>query len=327
MRPVSLVLPPIAPSGLNAVLSGPTNSRTVTLSWQDNSITETQFLVQRSTNLGSTWTTAGTIQSPLNTANIHQTRTFVDPSRFNQNATNTRYYRVIAQNTVGYVADPAYPQVSAQSFSNTKVIGASFTITASSGAGGTISPTGAVVVGRAGSQTFTITPNAGYKIADRADGRREQLGGGDVRHLHVHQRAGEPHDRRRRSRRARPRSPRAPGPTVPSRRTAPRTVAINGSQTYTITANPNYVRATRARGRGEPAGGCDVRLVHVHERGGATTRSWRRSRPLGSPSHQARVRTAASRRTPSRPWRAVAVRASRSLRTRATTSPRCSWTA
>ena len=41
----------------------------------------------------------------------------------------------------------------------------SYTITASVGANGTISPSGAVKVNSGASQTFTITPSAGYKIA------------------------------------------------------------------------------------------------------------------------------------------------------------------
>ncbi|MFM8560110.1 MAG: beta strand repeat-containing protein, partial [bacterium] len=42
----------------------------------------------------------------------------------------------------------------------------SFTITASAGAGGSISPSGSVSVAPGGNQTFTITPNAGFAIAD-----------------------------------------------------------------------------------------------------------------------------------------------------------------
>ncbi len=41
-----------------------------------------------------------------------------------------------------------------------------FTITATAGANGSISPSGEVSVEAGGSQTFTITPNEGYKIAD-----------------------------------------------------------------------------------------------------------------------------------------------------------------
>jgi len=42
----------------------------------------------------------------------------------------------------------------------------SFTITASAGANGSISPSGAVPVASGGSATFTITPDAGYGVAD-----------------------------------------------------------------------------------------------------------------------------------------------------------------
>ncbi len=41
-----------------------------------------------------------------------------------------------------------------------------YTITVTAGAGGTISPPGPVTVSSGGSQTFTITPNTGYQIAD-----------------------------------------------------------------------------------------------------------------------------------------------------------------
>jgi len=41
-----------------------------------------------------------------------------------------------------------------------------YTITATAGAGGAIAPSGAVVVNEGDSQTFTITPNAGYAISD-----------------------------------------------------------------------------------------------------------------------------------------------------------------
>jgi hypothetical protein len=41
-----------------------------------------------------------------------------------------------------------------------------FTITARAGPGGTINPSGAVIVGQGGNQTFTIAANTGYQIAD-----------------------------------------------------------------------------------------------------------------------------------------------------------------
>src|SRR5665647_3097233 len=104
MRPVSLALPPLQADGLTNTLTGTGTSRRAVLTWNDNSITETAFLVQRSTNLGSTWTTFATINSPLNLPNIHQSRTYTDPSTFNP-LTTVRYYRIVAQNTVGYGAE------------------------------------------------------------------------------------------------------------------------------------------------------------------------------------------------------------------------------
>ena len=61
MRPVSLALPPIKPDGLaslrqRARQEGKVVGRHVKLTWNDNSITETPFVVQRTTN-GTTWTT------------------------------------------------------------------------------------------------------------------------------------------------------------------------------------------------------------------------------------------------------------------------------
>ena len=51
-----------------------------------------------------------------------------------------------------------------------------YTITASAGSGGSISPSGAVSVASGGSQTFTITPNSGYQIKSvTVDGINQEL--------------------------------------------------------------------------------------------------------------------------------------------------------
>ena len=44
--------------------------------------------------------------------------------------------------------------------------GVTFTITASAGSGGSITPSGSVIVNQGATQVFTITPNSGYNIAD-----------------------------------------------------------------------------------------------------------------------------------------------------------------
>jgi FtsP/CotA-like multicopper oxidase with cupredoxin domain len=96
MRPVSLALPPLVPDGLSTALNA---QGQVVLTWNDNSITETSFLVQRSTDNGTTWTDVGTSDSPLDQPNTHGTRTLVDPGADPQAANQ---YRVVARNTVGY---------------------------------------------------------------------------------------------------------------------------------------------------------------------------------------------------------------------------------
>jgi len=113
MRPVSLVLPPIKPDGLALSFTGTGNNRRIVATWNDNSITETSFLVQRSTN-GTTWVDAGTSPSPLDQPNTHGARTFTDPTA---NANTAYLYRIVAQNTVGYGAE--FPSMTVQSFSAT----------------------------------------------------------------------------------------------------------------------------------------------------------------------------------------------------------------
>lgn len=97
MRPVSLALPPIKPDGLTATLTGNGGNSRFSLTWNDNSITETRFVIQRTTN-GTTWTTVGTQDQPL-TGNTHGTRNFTDTS---SNRNGVYRYRVVAENTVGY---------------------------------------------------------------------------------------------------------------------------------------------------------------------------------------------------------------------------------
>ena len=67
----------------------------------------------------------------------------------------------------------------------------SYTITASAGTGGTISPSGSVSVGYGQDKTFTITPTAGYSISDVVvDG----VSKGAITELHVHERPGGSYD-------------------------------------------------------------------------------------------------------------------------------------
>jgi FtsP/CotA-like multicopper oxidase with cupredoxin domain len=118
MRPITVAMPPIAPDGLLHTIIG----NSLTLVWQDNSITETEFDIE-ATSDGFIWETVGTISSPLDQPNTHGARSFTDTS-FN----GTRIaYRVVAKNTIGYLHTTApalnftyttdFPSVTAKSMS------------------------------------------------------------------------------------------------------------------------------------------------------------------------------------------------------------------
>jgi FtsP/CotA-like multicopper oxidase with cupredoxin domain len=98
MRPVSVALPPNAPDGLAWTTTGNGNNTQLMLTWNDNSINETEFVVQRFD--GSVWADLGTVPSPLNQPNTHGARSFTDTT-FRWNAT-LYLYRVVARNTIGY---------------------------------------------------------------------------------------------------------------------------------------------------------------------------------------------------------------------------------
>ncbi|GAA0925919.1 choice-of-anchor D domain-containing protein [Kribbella koreensis] len=113
MRPVSLAMPPLKAENLAFTFTGTGANRRVRLTWTDNSITETSFVVQRTTN-GIDWTTVSTVQSPLNQTNTKgSTLVTVDPT---SNATTPYRYRVQAVNTVGYGS--GFPTMSVQSTSS-----------------------------------------------------------------------------------------------------------------------------------------------------------------------------------------------------------------
>jgi fibronectin type 3 domain-containing protein len=86
------------------------NNMVLTLTWNDNSINETSFVVQRDEGAG--FVDVGTVDSPLDQPNTHGVRTFDDTTY----QKNTSYsYRVVAKNTIGYGG--AYMTMSVQSVS------------------------------------------------------------------------------------------------------------------------------------------------------------------------------------------------------------------
>ena len=114
MRPVSVAVPPYKADGLAYQLSG----SGLVLSWNDNSINETEFVVQRDSGM-SNWVTLGSVPSPLDQPNLHGVRSFTD-STYQPNG-GTTAYRVVAINSVGYGGD--YMSLNVQSVSDSLIVG------------------------------------------------------------------------------------------------------------------------------------------------------------------------------------------------------------
>ncbi|MFF2951636.1 multicopper oxidase domain-containing protein [Kitasatospora sp. NPDC057965] len=113
MRPQVLALPPRRATGLSSTVVGSGASARIRLEWQDDSINETAFVVQRTSDGGTTWNDVGTVESPLDQPNTHGTRAFVDPTA---SMTTPYLYRVVALNTVGYGG--AFPSMTVKSVSD-----------------------------------------------------------------------------------------------------------------------------------------------------------------------------------------------------------------
>ena len=111
---------PPAPSDLTAAQVGNGRNRRVDLSWVDNSLNETAFLVERATTIGGPWTTIATLPSAVlgvvpyvdsGVGPTTGTRTYSDPIG---NTNQVFFYRVIAVNTVGDTwdySDPAFNEI------------------------------------------------------------------------------------------------------------------------------------------------------------------------------------------------------------------------
>jgi FtsP/CotA-like multicopper oxidase with cupredoxin domain len=91
MRPVAVALPPVAPSGVTVAM----NSNGATVSWIDNSQSETGFEVQRGTSTSGPWTTVATIDSSTG-PQTGGTVSYLDPQ-----GSIVDSYRVRAVNVVG----------------------------------------------------------------------------------------------------------------------------------------------------------------------------------------------------------------------------------
>jgi hypothetical protein len=99
MRPIIFGVAPNVP-GTPVAAAGIPKKGQVTVTWKDNSLNETSFTVQRATNANGPWTTLNVL--PANTVSIVDTL----PVK-----STTNFYRVIANNVVGYTQTYTAPAV------------------------------------------------------------------------------------------------------------------------------------------------------------------------------------------------------------------------
>jgi FtsP/CotA-like multicopper oxidase with cupredoxin domain len=105
MRPQVVGVTPNTPTNLTAVRVGSGTNRRVDLAWQDTSLNETAFIIQRATSPAGPWADLVTLDSSGNSTG---TATYSDPIG---NTNQAFYYRVQAVNIVGDTWDYTDPAI------------------------------------------------------------------------------------------------------------------------------------------------------------------------------------------------------------------------
>lgn len=163
-------------------LSGKQNATmTFQFSGKKNSLSEavtegkTTVTLEASTDGGTTWnpiwnaaSIANDLKSDVLANNIETADATVSiPAEYQ--VANVKFafrYRTTNKNTGGCTVFVDNVKLTASDGGSTPVEPTSYTITASAGQGGSITPSGAVSVAKGGSQTFTIKPSDNYEIED-----------------------------------------------------------------------------------------------------------------------------------------------------------------
>jgi len=112
MRPISVAVPPLAPSDLAGAYSGNGNNRQVVLTWLDNSLTETSFVIRRAILADGPWTDLGTAPANVTTFSYRIGR---DDAAY--------FYQVFATNLVGYAGTLGYSTLNVKAGSNIAQVG------------------------------------------------------------------------------------------------------------------------------------------------------------------------------------------------------------
>lgn len=100
MRAMVFAVPPVAPGNLQKATGG-------ILTWLDNSLNETSFTIQSASSSAGPWTTVATVPAVAGSGSTVQWK----------GAKSGTYYRVIANNLVGYTKTYAAPAVGWPNFS------------------------------------------------------------------------------------------------------------------------------------------------------------------------------------------------------------------
>ena len=104
MRPIIFGVAPNPVSNLTAVYRLVNKKNVVDLTWKDNSLNETSFIIQRASSASGPWTTIATLPGVTGAGS---TQTY----RNNNMVTGSYFYQVIARNVVGYTLTYAAPAV------------------------------------------------------------------------------------------------------------------------------------------------------------------------------------------------------------------------
>jgi len=127
-----------------------------TISASFSLIPPTTYTITASAGMGGTMTPSGSVSV---TAGASQLFTMTPNTGYNiQNV-------LVDGVSVGAVSSYTFSNVQASHTMSASFVLKTYTLTASAGTNGTISPTGAVTVNYGASQAFTMTPNTGYQIA------------------------------------------------------------------------------------------------------------------------------------------------------------------
>jgi len=173
MRPQVVGVAPRVPSDLVAIRTGNGRNRQVVLTWNDNSLNETAFRIQRALTADGPWADLITMDST--TGPTTGPATYTDPIG---NTNQVFYYRVQAINVVGDTWDYSDPNLNEGAAFPTKTIESDFTAVATFGepaASTPAAPSALTAVLQAGPQILlTWTDNAtnetGFVIERAVDG-------------------------------------------------------------------------------------------------------------------------------------------------------------